>query len=149
MRDPLLRRNRAARAHHRRHRRPRRGAGRSLLASLLAVALTPAAPQALAMPESRSIPPPPTRVERFNPDEGVCDPRVIQAAFARHLEPWKDQPPAVLAQLRQVQGEMTRATLRRCVSKGLMAAPQAEALERQLGIAAAPAQPSPAPSQRP
>jgi hypothetical protein len=99
-------------------------------------------PSSLAVPADGIDIPQPTRVERFNPDQQVCQPQTIKASFASHLQPWADQPPAVLQQLRRVQLEMTRATVQRCVSKGLLQPAEASALERQLGL-----QDPPAPTQ--
>lgn len=110
-------------------------------ASLFGLMLS--APVALAVPGDGIAIPPPTRVERFNPDEKVCRPAAIEAGFARQLQPWADQPPAVLERLRQVQLEMTRATVQRCVSKGLLSAAQAADLQRRLSLTPA-AKPGPA-----
>jgi hypothetical protein len=104
-----------------------------------AAALVPlmlAAPASLAVPAGGISTPQPTRVERFNPDQRVCQPLAIKEGFARQLQPWADQPPAVLEQLRRVQLEMTRATLQRCVSKGLLQPTEASQLERDLGLQA-------------
>jgi len=89
-------------------------------------------PASWAVPADGSGIPLPTRVERFNPDQQVCQPARIKAGFASQLRPWADQPPAVLEQLRRVQLEMTQATLQRCVSKGLLKPSEAAELERQL-----------------
>lgn len=101
------------------------------LAGVLAL-LAPSAPASRAVPADGTGIPLPTRVERFNPDQQVCQPARIKAGFAAQLQPWADQPPAVLEQLRRVQLEMTRATLQRCVSKGLLKPAEAADLERQL-----------------
>lgn len=111
---------------------------------LLGLLLTSSA--SLAVPSDGIDIPQPTRVERFNPDQQVCQPQAIKAGFARQLQPWADQPAAVLEQLRRVQLEMTQATLRRCVSKGLLPPAEAAELERQLGL---PGTTTPSPSRGP
>jgi hypothetical protein len=103
-------------------------------------------PRVLAVPSDGIGTPLPTRVERFDPDPEVCRPQAIRDSFARQLQPWSDQPPAVLERLRQLQLEMTRNTLRRCVSRGLMEPAEATRLEQQLGLVAGPAPLSPAPA---
>ncbi|QPN63563.1 hypothetical protein [Synechococcus sp. CBW1004] len=123
------------------HRRRRRSSSwpRRLSLWLVAAGVTAllhAPTVSLAAPgEGRAIPMP-TRVERFNPDQQVCQPQTIKASFASQLLPWADQPPAVLNQLRRVQLEMTRSTLDRCVSKGLLQPSEASQLERELGLQA-------------
>jgi hypothetical protein len=59
---------------------------------------------------------------------------LIRSSFAKNLLPWADQPEPVLASLRQMQAEMTRATLASCVRQNLMTAAQAAALQRELGL---------------
>ena len=105
-----------------------------LAAVLLGLLLSP--PLSRAVPAGGITVPLPSRVDRYNPDELVCKPETIRSSFNRQLQPWADQPPQVLAQLRRVQLEMTRATLQRCVRKGLMDAAAAQALEHQLGLSA-------------
>ncbi len=104
------------------------------LAACASLGLLQTMSASLAVPAGGIAIPPPTRVERFNPDAKVCQPAAIQAGFARQLQPWSDQPPAVLERLRQVQLEMTHATVQRCVSKGLLSAADAADLERKLGL---------------
>jgi len=94
-------------------------------------------PPALAVPADGLDIPQPTRVERFNPDQQACLPQAIRTGFANQLLPFADQPPAVLDQLRRVQREMTRASLARCVAKGLLPPDEAGQLERELGLQAA------------
>ena len=113
------------------------------LCACAASGLTLTAPASLAVPAGGIAIPPPSRVERFNPDAKVCQPEAIQAGFSRQLQPWADQPAAVLERLRLVQLEMTRATVQRCVSKGLMTAADAADLGRRLGLQPA-APPAPA-----
>lgn len=105
-----------------------------LLPAAALMTLLQSAPASLAVPAGGISTPQPTRVERFNPDQQVCQPMAIKDGFARQLQPWADQPPAVLEQLRRVQSEMTRATLQRCVSKGLLQPAEASQLERELGL---------------
>ncbi|MEB3198972.1 MAG: hypothetical protein VKK62_00420 [Synechococcaceae cyanobacterium] len=83
--------------------------------------------------------PPPSRPLQLDPDAMTCTPDVISGAFAQHLRPWADQPPAVLAQLRELQGGMTRATIQRCLSQGRLSPDQAAALEKELGLSSNPA----------
>lgn len=127
---------------HRRRRRPgpwpRRLSLWLVAAGVTALLQTPAV--SLAAPgEGRAIPMP-TRVERFNPDQQVCQPEAIKRTFATQLQPWANQPPAVLHQLRRVQLEMTTSTLQRCVSKGLLQPSEASQLERELGLQAGSAE---------
>ncbi len=90
-------------------------------------------------------------VQYFQSDPLACQPDAIRAAYKAHLQPFADQSPAVLAKLRRVQDDMTLASLKRCVQKGLLTRPQASVLFQELGLTlpgtvipvAAP-QPSPA-----
>ena len=138
-------------AGHRRRGRIKGRPGLLLLvidAALLALLQT--APASLAVPDGGIDIPQPIRVERFNPDQQACLPKTIRTAYASHLQPWADQPPAVLEQLRRVQQEMTRASLQRCVSKGLLQPTEASELERELGLQAAPGgDPAAAPNAKP
>ncbi|MFN7898713.1 MAG: hypothetical protein ACK5N0_03480 [Synechococcaceae cyanobacterium] len=80
-------------------------------------------------------PKPPASVPlKLDPDATTCTPTLISQAFAQHLRPWADQPPEVLNQLRKLQGEMTRASIARCVSLGRLTPEQAAALQSELGI---------------
>ena len=79
-------------------------------------------------------PPPEPRLKKYNPDETTCQGALIRSSFAKNLLPWADQPEPVLASLRQMQAEMTRATLASCVRQNLMTAAQAAALQRELGL---------------
>lgn len=95
--------------------------------------------------------PPESPVQHFDSDPQACKPESIRASYKAHLQPYADQSPAVLAKLRRVQDDMTLASLKRCVQKGLLTRPQASVLFRELGLTlpgtvipvAAP-QPSPA-----
>jgi hypothetical protein len=101
--------------------------------------------------QGRAKPPPPaSRPVYYDPDPLTCQPASIRSGFERQLEPYADQSEAVLQQLRQVQLELTAATLRRCVAKGLMTPEGASALETELlrPGARSGAQPS-GPSTRP
>ncbi len=92
-------------------------------------AASPALPAAAAtMP-----PPPPPRQVLYDPDPAICQPAALQSSFQQQLRPWSDQPAAVQARLRQVQLEMLQATLKRCVSKGLLSPEAASSLEKTLG----------------
>ena len=73
-------------------------------------------------------------VQYFQSDPLACQPDAIRAAYKTHLQPFADQSPAVLAQLRRVQDDMTLASLKRCVQKGLLTRPQASVLFRELGL---------------
>jgi hypothetical protein len=79
-------------------------------------------------------PPPEPRLKNYHPDETTCQGALIRSSFAKNLLPWADQPEPVLASLRQVQAEMTRATLASCVRQNLMTPAQAAALQRELGL---------------
>ncbi|MFQ6537234.1 MULTISPECIES: hypothetical protein [Aphanothece] len=68
----------------------------------------------------------------YDPDPLTCQPATIREAFERQLEPYASQSPTVLAQLRKVQLDMTRSSLQRCVSKGLMDRETASALWTEL-----------------
>jgi hypothetical protein len=83
-------------------------------------------------------PPPQPRLKNYHPDETTCQGALIRSSFAKNLLPWADQPEPVLASLRQVQAEMTRATLASCVSQKLMTPAQAAALQKELGLAEPP-----------
>ena len=79
-------------------------------------------------------PPPEPRLKQYHPDETTCQGALIRSSFAKNLLPWADQPEPVLASLRQVQAEMTRATLASCVRQNLMTPAQAAAMQRELGL---------------
>lgn len=95
--------------------------------------------------------PPEAPVQYFDSDPQACKPESISSSYKSHLQPYADQSPEVLAKLRRVQDDMTLASLKRCVQKGLLTRPQASVLFRTLGLTlpgtvipvAAP-QPSPA-----
>jgi hypothetical protein len=78
--------------------------------------------------------PPQSPVQHFDSDPQACRPDAIKAAYRAHLQPFADQSPAVLAQLKRVQDDMTLASLKRCVQKGLLTRPQASLLFRELGL---------------
>jgi hypothetical protein len=79
-------------------------------------------------------PPPEPRLKQYHPDETTCQGALIRSSFAKNLLPWADQPEPVLASLRLVQAEMTRATLASCVRQNLMTPAQAAAMQRELGL---------------
>jgi hypothetical protein len=83
--------------------------------------------------------------QQFKGLGGLCIPVQAPQAFAQHLRPWADQPPKVLNQLRQLQAEMTRASIARCLSLGRLSPEQAKDLQTELGIEG----PLPQPSSRP
>ena len=79
-------------------------------------------------------PPPEPRLKNYHPDETTCQGDLIRSSYTKNLLPWAEQPAAVLASLRQVQAEMTRATLASCVRQKLMTPAQAAALQKELGL---------------
>jgi hypothetical protein len=103
----------------------------ALLASVLA-GLLPCSGRASDAAERPRAPQAP--VQYFQSDPLACQPDAIRAAYKAHLQPFADQSPAVLAQLRRVQDDMTLASLKRCVQKGLLTRPQASVLFRELGL---------------
>jgi hypothetical protein len=122
------------------------------LAALVMVAPTVSmAPPAAAGPTRPE--PPPSRKVLYDPDQATCQPAHVERTFAEQLRPWADQPEPVQARLRLLQAEMLRGSLQRCVSRGLLSAADAQALEQRLLAGPQPsnAQPaSPQPSgQRP
>jgi hypothetical protein len=95
-------------------------------------------------------PPPEPRLKNYHPDETTCQGDLIRSSFAKNLLPWADQPEAVLASLRQLQVEMTQATLASCVRQKLMTPAQAAALQKELGLGETPGgQTQPQPSSAP
>ncbi len=73
-------------------------------------------------------------VQYFDSDPQACKPESISASYKSHLLPYADQSPEVLAKLRRVQDDLTLASLKRCVQKGLLTRPQASVLFRSLGL---------------
>lgn len=107
---------------------------------LLAVALGSALLAPVAWSQGRRQPePPPSRPTLYDPDRTTCDVERIRRAFQQQLQPYADQSPAVLARLRELQLEMTRSSLKRCVERELLTAQQADQLAREL--AASPIRP--------
>lgn len=83
--------------------------------------------------QARNQPPPPaSRPTIYDADPKTCQPDNIRRGFARQLEPYADQGEAVLQQLRKVQLQLTEASLRRCVAKGLMDEATARSLAAEL-----------------
>ncbi|MCP9858295.1 hypothetical protein KBZ34_04375 [Cyanobium sp. Cruz-8H5] len=78
--------------------------------------------------------PPQSPVRYFDSDPQACNPEAISASYKSQLLPFADQSPEVLAKLRRVQDDMTLASLKRCVQKGLLTRPQASVLFRELGL---------------
>jgi hypothetical protein len=104
--------------------------------------------------------PPESPVRYFDSDPAACKPESIRASYKSHLLPYADQSPQVLAKLRRVQDDITLASLKRCVQKGLLTRPQASVLFRELGLTlpgteipvaggTAPASPQPTPQPSP
>jgi len=106
---------------------------RPLLLALLALVsvLGPAVSRA-DEPERPALPK--SRVQYFDSDPTACKPENIKSAFQAHLQPWADQSPEVLARLRLLQNDMTLASLRRCVNKGLLTREQGLVLFKELGL---------------
>ena len=94
--------------------------GSALLAS-------PASSQGRRQPE-----PPASRPTFYDPDRTTCEVERIRTAFQRQLQPYADQSPAVLARLRELQLEMTRRSLKRCVERELLTPQQADQLSKEL-----------------
>jgi hypothetical protein len=95
-------------------------------------------------------PPPEPRLKNYHPDETTCQGALIRTSFAKNLLPWADQPEPVLASLRQLQVEMTWATLASCVRQKLMTPAQAAALQKELGLGETPGgETQPQPSSAP
>jgi hypothetical protein len=84
------------------------------------------------------LPSPEPRLKNYHPDETTCRGDLIRSSYAKNLLPWADQPEPVLASLRQLQAEMTRATLASCLRQKLMTPAQAAALQRELGLSESP-----------
>ncbi|MEB3256288.1 MAG: hypothetical protein VKJ05_07865 [Synechococcaceae cyanobacterium] len=78
--------------------------------------------------------PPPPRKEIYDPDQAACRAEHLESHARQQLSPWADQPPEVLARLRLLQGEMLRASLRRCIARGLISPTEAAGVEQRLGF---------------
>ena len=76
--------------------------------------------------------PPASRPSHYDPDRTTCDVERIRTAFQQQLRPYADQSPVVLARLRELQLEMTRGSLKRCVQRQLLTAQQADQLAKEL-----------------
>lgn len=81
----------------------------------------------------------PSRPTRYDPDRTTCDVERIRSAFQQQLQPYADQSAAVLTRLRELQLEMTRRSLKRCVVRELLTPQQADQLAEEL--AASPIRP--------
>jgi hypothetical protein len=90
------------------------------------------------LPAQQDPPPPEPRLKHYNPDQTTCQGDLIRSSYAKNLLPWAEQPPPVLESLRQLQAEMTRATLASCVNQKLMTPAQAAALQKELGLTEPP-----------
>ena len=101
------------------------------LAILTAIFSSPVA--LLAATPTRPQPPPPRKV-LYDPDQVACRAEHLESHAREQLRPWADQPPEVLARLRLLQGEMLRASLRRCLARGLITPAEAAAVEQRLGF---------------
>ncbi len=88
-----------------------------------------------AMAQRRSVPAAPaSQPQIYDADVSTCSTAGMREAFERQLAPFKDQSPAVLARLAEVQAERTLASLRRCVQRGLIPEAEAVALAVELGL---------------
>ena len=101
------------------------------LALAALVSLVPTVSTAAPAGPTRPQPPPP-RKELYDPDQATCQPASVERTFAEQLRPWADQPEPVQTRLRLLQAEMLRGSLQRCVSRGLLSAADAQALEQRL-----------------
>jgi hypothetical protein len=133
---------------NKRRRRPIPWAGPLLLTVLLLVGASTSR-RAVAAPARPEPPPAPKKI--YDPDAGTCRPDHLESTFQAQLKPWADQPERVQERLRALQAEMLRATLQRCLGRGLLSPDEAAGVERRLGLAGpgdarSPAQPS---GQRP
>jgi hypothetical protein len=106
----------------------------AVLLLLGSIPLQAAALDAVAQAKPHRPSPPQSRPKSYEPDDQTCQSDTIESAFHQHLRPWADQSADVQARLRQLQAEMTRTSLSRCVNKGLMTAEQAGEIERRLGL---------------
>jgi hypothetical protein len=111
---------------------PRRGLT-GALALVLAGSVLPGGAAPAGGPVRPQLPPSPREV--YDPDQATCQADHLQSRFHEQLRPWSDQPEAVQARLRALQAEMLRATLRRCVGRGLLSPAEAAALQQRLGVA--------------
>lgn len=100
------------------------------LAGSLLVCLT--MPEASAGPGRQQPPPPTSPPTRYDPDLTTCEPERIRRAFRQQLQSYADQSDAVISQLRVLQLELTRNSLRRCVARDLLTRPQADQLFEEL-----------------
>jgi len=108
-------------------------------ASALVLGWTPAN----AVDVNRMPPPPATPVEHHDPDPHTCNSERLLQAWSQQLQPFSDQPAAVLERLKLVQRDMAVVTLNRCIQRGLLSREQARQLAIRMGL-----EPQ-SPSQRP
>ena len=108
-----------------------------LLLALLPLVATarPTAGLAQVRPYRPSLPS--AQPARLDPDQEACLPARIEAAYRSHLLPWQDQPASVQQRLLEVQAEMTRASLARCLQRGLISPEAAAAVTSNLQLAPA------------
>lgn len=98
---------------------------------------------AFAVDVNRMPPPPASPVEHHDPDPRTCNSKQLLQAWSQQLQPYSDQPAAVLERLKLVQRDMAVVTLNRCIQRGLLSREQARQLAIRMGL-----EPQ-APSQRP
>ena len=75
-------------------------------ASALVLGWTPA----IAVDVNRMPPPPATPVEHHDPDPHTCNSERLLQAWSQQLQPYSDQPAAVLERLKLVQRDMAVVT---------------------------------------
>ncbi|MFN5116944.1 MAG: hypothetical protein ACK5FE_03590 [Cyanobacteriota bacterium] len=105
-----------------------------LLLALLPLLAAAGPPAGLAQVRPYRPSLPSAQPERLDPDQEACLPARIEAAYRSHLLPWQDQPASVQQRLQEVQAEMTRASLARCLQRGLISPEAAAAVTRNLQL---------------
>jgi hypothetical protein len=112
---------------------PSRPPKQRTLALAIVSALAWAQGSVVAATPTRPQPPPPRKV-LYDPDQVACRAEHLESSAREQLRPWAEQPPEVLARLRLLQAEMLRASLRRCIARGLLTPADAAAVEQRLGF---------------
>lgn len=127
-------------------------------ASFLAAALAATASPAAAAGDPARMPAPPASPKQlFQPDALTCTRSRLLGEASDRLAPFRDQPPAVLEQLRALQQELSLASIRRCLQRGLIQPAEAQAWQEALlnpetstpPAAAGPSKPVTGAQQRP
>ncbi len=104
--------------------------------------------------QGRVMPPPPKAPVRiYRPDGDTCQADNLLSTYRMQLLQFADQPPAVLARLRQIQLEMGEASLKTCAEANLLTREEAERIWDELQRMSLPGRPedrqSPAGTQPP